>query len=182
MADHNISWIRFYEEFGGTCVATPSAARGCPPGGAASPLYPTPAPAPGALAVQYIVDPRSCALDIQNAYREMELGIPVLVRGEGGWAAADRSPPAHAAPKFPFDFHAAAWAVASSDTTPNWFTRYHFGYTDSAFTWDPRFNTVLGKSVSKLKVLSGFAFERVFEYFTVRVNCTTQEGLFLKRS
>ena len=25
---------------------------------------------------------RSCALDIQNAYRELELGIPVLVRGE----------------------------------------------------------------------------------------------------
>ena len=182
MSDANISWVRFYEEFAGTCVATEGASRGCPPGGAASPLYPSPAPAPGPLAVQYIVDPRSCALDIQNMNREQQQGIPVLVRGEGGWAASARvsSPPVQKA-KFAFDFHAAAWAVASSDTTPNWFTRYNFGYADSAFAWNPRFDTVLGKSLSKLKVLEGYSFAREFEHYHVTVNCTTQEGSFVKR-
>jgi hypothetical protein len=57
MRDANVSWVRFYEEYAGTCVAS-GAVRGCPPGGDASPLWPSPAPSPGPLAVQYIVDPR----------------------------------------------------------------------------------------------------------------------------
>ena len=138
---------------------------------------------------RYIVDPWSCALDIRNAQREMELGIPVLVRGEGGsvpgkprcnpkvvgWGACAGSP------RFGFDFHAAAWAVASHDTTPNWFTRYAFGYADSAFAWDPRFDTVLGKSLGPMESLAGYAFERQFEFYTVRVNCTTQQGSFVRK-
>ena len=125
---------------------------------------------------------RSCALDIQNMQREQEMGIPVLVRGEGGWAlsARTKTPPIQGA-KFEFDFHAAAWAVASSDTTPSWFTRYHFGYADVAFSWNPRFETVLGKSKAEMKALDGYSFSREFEHYTVIVNCTTQEGSFVKR-
>eukprot|EP01047_Picozoa_sp_COSAG01_P080464 COSAG01_NODE_15656_length_1314_cov_1.713580_2_plen_106_part_01 len=102
-------------------------------------------------------------------------GIPVLVRGEGGWLREAQSGKPHYAgggssgwgdcansPRFTFDFHAAAWAVASYVTTPSWFTRYAYGYTDSAFAWDSRFNdvidsmTVLGKPLGTLRVLGGY--------------------------
>ena len=119
-------------------------------------------------------------------------GIPVLVRGEGGWLREAQSGIPHCAgsssswgdcagsPRFAFDFHAAAWAVASSATTPNWFTRYAYGYTDSAFAWDSRFSTVLGKPLAPLRVLADYSFEREFEHYTMRVNCTTQNGTFTK--
>lgn len=37
---------------------------------------------------------------------------------------------------------------------------------------------MLGKLLSPLRVLAGYSFEREFEHYTVRVNCTVQNGTF----